>query len=329
MPFNRTQLRRISNIRGQAFIPRTRGNRALRIAESYLRRKLYSFEDKTIAQEYKLFRAAFDDIKARAFTSGKVDARWRRSTLDAIEPRIRQLARDVARNACGAANTAYRVGYYGRLWSLDTSTIPETPLRKPAPQTLNIDLQDWLERYSNEAEAGILRIRNILNSAVTNGLTPNQAIAAVGVEMGATRGGRGMFYRMQLQTRSAVMLYSNVGALNAFKAQFGLRETEGDLTFITGLMFVSSRDSRVCNLCQKLDGTVYVVGDVLGMLITGLPPLSTHLGCRCGYVWIVIPTFAKGDNEPPDDTFGEWLDFEGVGDLDGFMMGTELDSTQI
>lgn len=333
MPFTKRQLQQIANVRGQAFIAKGRGNRAQRITESWLRRRVYSWEDKTIADEYRLFKRLYDDLKIAAFSEANtVDSRWRRYVLNWLEPRLSALANTAAGNALTASRIAFNAGYYGKLWSMDASTVSDAPLRITNALPMNVDIADWYEAYVNEADAGILTMRRITNRAVSEGLTPNQTIIRIGRELGVGRNPRGVFYRTQLQTRSAIMRMFNLGGVEAFKAQLPpLREADSVPTqLLAGIEFVSSRDGRVCLKCQSLDGMTWPPEALLTPEVLTVPPEGTHLGCRCGLYAMLTANYLLPENTPPDMTYNEWLTANGyIGVMGDFLSETDLESTQI
>lgn len=81
-----------------------------------------------------------------------------------------------------------------------------------------------------------------------------------------------------------------------------------------------------CNICRSLHGTIWALGDK-NMLIA---PFDSHSRCRCQMLPVIIPGSSTPDEEPPRDTWDEWLD--GMGELWWLrdeLGRAELDSTLI
>ncbi len=335
MPFTKRQLRNITQSRGQAYIGRDKGNYGLRVAETYLRRKLYNWEDKTIRREYDLFQAASKDIRDYALMVGQGDyatVPWKKAALQKAELRMARLAYDVTRNALQACETAYYAGYVGRLWVLDSMTIVDVPLNKGQMQMRNQPDRDTVrEEYDTALMQGIIKLRGRATRAIVEEMPIGKAAKFL-ADFGQRRSkSKGMFYQMQLRTRTAVMRASNYGAYDAFMAQ-AQPQTEAiasDREWVLGMMWLSQRDSRVCNTCARLDGTVWALSEMWGLMLMGLPPDGSHPGCRCTVIPLLIPNILKPENEPPDLTFDEWLDENGYSMLLNDFEDTQLASTQI
>lgn len=332
MPFTRAQLRNITQHRGQAFIGRGYANYAARVAESFLRRKTYRYEDRTVSRQYALFKEAASQIRAFGLDAGDtITPDWRRRVLGYVEQRLTQASAAAARLALDSLHTSYRANYFGRLWLMDSATLDTVSVRKPPPPPYPLDSDQVLEAYETEAVAGILKIRRLLAASLTNGDTPAQAMRAVTEQLGVRRdGGRGVWYKTQLWTRTYIIEAANIGALMAYRAQADALQEASERSFLFGVMWLSSRDNRVCPTCRRLDGRVWILSEMIGMALTGLPPTASHGGCRCGIVPIFLPNFFKRDNKPPEQTLREWLEANGYDAWTGdFLDDSDLDSSQI
>jgi hypothetical protein len=81
---------------------------------------------------------------------------------------------------------------------------------------------------------------------------------------------------------------------------------EANADIIKGLKWVSTLDSRVCNLCASRDGKVYEISKA--------PPAPAHFGpCRCrkipflGEFKTKGTRASKGGPVPDNTTYSDWL----------------------
>lgn len=336
MPFTKKQLHNITQSRGQAYIARDRGNYSMRVSETYIRRKLYNWEDKTIRKEYDLFQQASKDIQYYGLNIAHntyADVPWKKAVLQYAETRLARLAWDVTRNAIWSIEVAYYAGYVGRLWVLDSMTTSEAPINKARIQAKHKpDADDLRQQYDTALMQGVVKLRGRAIRAVIDEMPIAQAVKFLADFGQHNDQPADMFYSMQIVTRSAVMRASNYGAYDAFMAQ-AQPQTEAvasDRDWVLGMMWLSQRDGRVCPTCQARDGTTWLLSELWGIALTEFPPDNSHLGCRCTVIFVVLPNLLKDENEPPDLTFDEWIDENGYhGLIDEFADETQLASTQI
>lgn len=362
MPYTKAQLHTIMTKSGKAFVPQKTLPYAGRVCETLVRKKLYALEDAAAIKDFNILKAAAQDIRFQgqrladqlrldALSVDAASLTWRRQFLQYAEARLTTAGDMCALAAYGDATTAYAGGYYGRLWLLDevvrgryAVNKPRLNVRTAAGQILQPGFKEapqpdmnayrwigdeWRDNYRTVVAAGILKLRRATQKAQAKQMTTRQALDAVVYEIGCNEG-RGLFYQVQLVTRAAIMRASNHGAIAAYKAQTrgGLQEaTDG---WLLGAIWLTSHDDRVCDICAPHDGEIYILNDLVGILFLGLPPDGTHYGCRCQMAPFLIPDLLGGGDEPPLDTWDEWiLENEFDGDLEWFMENRTLKSSRV
>jgi len=354
MPFTKRQIANILNKRGQAFVPRDRMNYAGRICESFLRKKLYRWEDRAALALYRLLKTANVDIREYALTiAGQLrvttignDAdsiAFRRMLTTYTTARLSEFARDAAAVSYQYAYTAYAAGWYGRLWMIDQASHHDKRVKptrldhtKAAQAVLMPGLteaidtstyayasNEWRDVYANAVAGSLLKVKRAINATVTEpssvlGVTQDIS-TALGVDVAAKQASKGLYHAVSLPTRTAVMRSANHASAEVYG-------THTDM--LLGAMWVTSHDERVCPICSRLDGHIYVINSLVGIALFGLPPDGSHYGCRCTIIPLMLPV--ENPNAPPDDDMGDWLDEWGFQDeLDFFMQDDELASTQL
>lgn len=361
MPYTHAQIDRIMQKDGKAFVPSDKLPYAGRVCETLVRKKIYALEDYAAARDYAILHAASQDIRQRgqafadylhldAVTVDVPSIQWRRHVLEYAEQSLTTAADRMALAAYADATTAYAGGYYGRLWLLDQVVKGRYTVNKPRLNVAQADTSilqpgyqeaiqpdmrvyrgagdEWRENYRTVVASGLIKIRRALAKAQSSGYTVRQALDALVYEIGVNEG-RGLYYQAQLVTRAAIMRASNHGAVAAYKAQTqpGLREaTDG---WLLGAIWLTSNDGAVCPVCRSHAGQVWLINDLLGILLLGLPPDGSHYGCRCQMAPFLIPDL-MGGTEPPEDTWDEWIEDEGFGDeLEWFTEHKTLKSSRV
>lgn len=339
---------------GQAFVPRDRLNYAGRVCETYLRKKIYRFEDRAALAIYGLLKQTNARIRDYALMiAGQVRITqvgndsdsivFRRMLSQYITTQLSEFNNAVARLSYQYAYTAYAAGWYGRLWMLMEASHYDPRVK---PQRLSTGLaaqsvlqpglteavdnaayeyagNEWRDTYTNAVSTNLIKLKRVINSTVqepTSVLGLTQAISTtLGVDAPAKQASTGLYYAASLPTRTAVMRGFNYASAEVYKTH-----TE----MLLGAMWLTSHDSRVCPQCARQDGRIFVINSLVGIGLFGLPPDGTHIGCRCSIVPLMIPV--EQPNEPPQDGFDDWLDEWGFMDeLDFFMQDDMLASTQL
>lgn len=346
MPYTAQQIRRIVGRQGSRVIPKGAiPQLAQRVSESEVRRRLYSFEDRAAADLFALFEKAYADIRTASATladelgiSGALEMdsagmRWKTQLASYQDARLRGLMMDAAKLTAERGQTAFAAGYLGRAWSADVSTRPEVQVRYRLPMPERIrDLlaTDWEKRegetlmgsFNLAAQEVTAKTRRVLNTALIDGETPAQAVMKVGDALGV-RDGKAAYWRAQNLVRSGVMAAGNLGAVVLYREN---ARGENPREEIAGLglaaIFVTAGDGRVCPICRGFAGRIWRLDTLADAVLTALtmpvPPI--HYGCRCGHVYVILPTLMLPDDMPPGLTWLEWLALEGLtGVLDNFM----------
>jgi SPP1 gp7 family putative phage head morphogenesis protein len=358
MTYTKRQLSKILQVGSRPFIaPDHELPYTMRVCESLIRRRLYALEDETVAQQYHMYRAAYNDIRSRAFdlaqqynvrelTNTANVVRWRRDVDTYTQRRAAALSQQVAYHALQSAGNLYLLGYYGRAWALDMSTKPDVLIRAPVPSTdkvtrdvLQPGLQEafepdkliydllgveWRQMYADNLDDMVRKIRNTMNTAIQNNLNVQnwtQLVAdAMGVNINKAQGFKSAFNRIQALTRTYAMTAANEGALALYNANSNLVE---------GVEWLAANDARVCPTCARLNGMVWLLGD----MDMQRPP--AHVNCRCTLIPRVT-SLSNGSNVtlPPAQTWKDWILAAGLGwllgdDLTDINLGDDIDSSQI
>ncbi len=350
--YTKRQLDHILNVGGKPFIlPEQPVPYSMRVCESLIRRRLYALEDEAVAHEYRMYKAAFADIRNRALdlaqqynvndltNTGNV-IRWRRAVDYYVQQVAAQLADGVAKHALQTAGNLYLLGYFGRAWALDMATKPNTVIRAPIPNphdvtraVLQPDLVEafepdkliydllgveWRQQYKDTLDELVRKIRTTMNTAIQQKLNVQKWTQLVADTMGISGDVlKANFNRLQALTRTYAMNAANEGAL-------GLYRQNSDL--LSGTQFLAAHDSRVCPTCARLDGTVWALDS--DELIR--PPV--HINCRCTLIPVLLQ---QGDpTAPPAQTWTQWIIAAGLGwllgsDLTDVNTGDDIDSSQI
>lgn len=353
MPFTKPQLANIMQTRGQAFVPKDKLNYAGRVAETYLRKKIYHWEDKAALASYNLLKQTNARIRDYALqiagqlqltqVGNDANSNVFRNMLNRyVDGQLSSYGDKVTQIAYDHSFTAFEAGWYGRLWQLDESSHHDPrvkPQRMPQQLAQRTVLLPGLkeafdsgggttpfhDQFDTAVQTSAIKVRRAVNSTVSN----PQGVLAVTQMIGATLGvnskpkqaATGLYHAVSLPIRTSVMRSFNHASAEVYKTH-----TE----MLIGCMWVTSHDSRVCAECASHDGQIFVINSLVGIALLGLPPDGSHWGCRCAIIPLILPYDQTDKNDPPDDTFEEWLIAEGFADtLDEFMQDTSLESTQL
>lgn len=273
---------------------------ALRYAEWWVRQRIYGLEDaelRTLRDEYI---AAYREILSTAANYQDME-RARIAQLAAqIEREIDGITTQLMRTQAGqldaSLTNAWKQGYYGRAWLLDTVTVREWSANlnllvpndaiRAALVSPYIGNDGWINLSRDAMVAEIKR-------SVIQGLIQGESMAqirrrladALGIKPGQVSNFKGAYYRALLITRTEVMRASNLGALAIY---------EQNRDVISGYEWVATLDERTCLRCGQLDGKVFewgssgheiiwqrkASGNVM-RTVKEPPPSGSHGGCRC------------------------------------------------
>lgn len=363
MGYTQAQIKRIMATRRAAYVPRETINYAGRVCETYLRKKLYRWEDKAATAAYQRLQQAnraireyglqlADQYALDELTVDGASIQWQRQVVRYAEQQFLTALEEIAYAAFKASVTAYAAGYYGRLWLLEQATHGQRTILKPRLSTTDAVYSvlqpgtqstfgsvtnsydvlgtEWQERFRGIAQQGTIKLRTVFNQALVNEDAPRQALATVASLIGVKqRDNRGLYYQAQLLIRSAIIRASNFGAVAAYQTQDSKLREASETRWLIGTVWVTANDGRVCPKCASQAGRIFIINDLFGIALFGLPPDGSHYGCRCTMLPLLIPLEGE-ENTPPEDTFDEWLMDEGFfGELDEWFEDDRLESTQI
>lgn len=346
MPFQQRQLKRILD---PDLIPATRvPHLATRVAESFLRRRMFVWEDATVLNQQRLYRQAYADLRLYANVASeranlsklgqdRASQIFKDQFTGYATERLNRLTDDVAAEGLRAATKAWYASYYGRLWLLDVATradvripVEPPPVEKVARQTLQRLKEDvyddlirdllgreWREQYATELDDLILRIRRSISSGMSSGEGIPDIMRRVRSEMGVSTdrrsGFRANFNRIQTITRSVVNASSNAGAVEAYRRNADV---------IEGYEWLTARDERVCPQCRGYNGRIEPLNSSFR------PP--AHPNCRCTVIPVVRQEILIEYDEPPRATMSEWTDSFGLAlFLSDFLSVRRLESERI
>jgi SPP1 gp7 family putative phage head morphogenesis protein len=346
MPFTKAQLDRIT---APDLIPATRvPHLATRIAESFLKRRLFVFEDAAVLAQQRMYREAYADLRLYANVASesanlsklgqdRASQDFKNRFMGYVEERLNRLTNDVAAEGLRAATKAWYASYFGRLWLLDVATradvripVEPPPVDKVARQTLQRLKEDvyddlirdllgreWRDQYATELDDLILRIRRSISSGMSAGEGISDIMRRVREEMGVSTdrrsGFRANFNRIQTITRSVVNASSNSGAVEAYRR---------NVDVLDGYQWLTARDERVCVQCRGLDGRIEPLNSSFR------PP--AHPNCRCTVIPVVRQDILVEYDAPPRQTMSEWADSFGLAlFLSDFLSVRRLESERI
>ncbi len=357
MGYTKSQLTKILNVGGRPFIdPEHPVSYSMRVCESLIRRRLYALEDEAVAQQWHMYKDAYNSIRARAMdladafgidtleNSGKV-LRWRREMETFTRFIADGLANRIALHTLRAAGNMYLLGYYGRAWAADMATRPDVLIRAPFPSTVQVTRdtlqpglteawepdkliyemlgQEWRQTYADNLDEMVRRIRTTINTAIQNKLNVQnwtQLVADVmGVNISRREGFKANFNRIQALTRTYSMNAANEGALALYRQ---------NSTLLSGVQFLAAHDARVCPICGRLQGKIWTLDS--DDLVR--PPV--HVNCRCTLIPVLLQSLLGSFTLPPAQTWKDWITAAGLGwllgdDLTDIDLGDDIDSSQI
>ena len=250
MPFTKAHARRILNVKGEPFIdPERLPHLGMRLTETYLRRKLYALEDRTVTEQWRTFDAAHADIRTyglRVADSVRLDTltrdyasiHWQQQVMTYARQRLQTATALTSQAAFKASLTAWYANYYGKAWQLDVNTRPDVRVNVPTPSqweahrgVLLPDVREavqpsdalytqmgdeWRQRYLDELAEMLVKVRRGLERSTSEGHTVTQSLRrmrdSIGLADTMQTGFTANFYRMQSLTRTAMMDGAEDGA---------------------------------------------------------------------------------------------------------------------
>ena len=365
MPFTSAQARRILNVHDEPFIDPARvPHLGMRLTESYLRRKLYSWEDKCVTEQWHTFSAAYSDIRdygVRLAEQARLDTlertyasiQWKREVMNYAQQRLTQATRLTSESAFKYALTAWYANYYGKAWQMDVSTKPGVRVNVPMPSFIQAhrnvlmpDLQEaaqpdsslydlmgeeWRQRFADELAEMLVKVRRGMDRSTNEGHTVTQSMRglrdSIGIAGTQNEGFSANFYRMQTLTRTSIMDGAQDGAEAIWKANSAPPDERRNRTGeVLLLSLIAWVTARDERLCPQCARMDGQTSSLFAVF-RQRPPL--HPNCRCSEVPTIAEIFLMPDEYLPQDTFGDWLTgFSGGMILDDFL-GMGLESSQV
>lgn len=288
---------------------------ALRYAEWWTRRKIYGLEDQELRALRDAYVAAYKELISTLPSAyddkGRPELARRAVLLAQIERELNSLMGLVEPELAQAVEDAFRQGYYGRAWLLDSVTVQDWNSQKnvllPSEAIRALLVQDYIGTDSwiaMERAQLVDGIKRALTQSMIQGEGMMQArarlVKELGITPGQTKNFKGSMYRTLLITRTEIMRASNIGALSIYKANADV---------VQGVEFVATRDERTCPVCGGLDGKTWKLGS--SQMVT--PPSQTHPGCRCTLVaWLFDEALMDKILNKPRVTYQQWAAENGI-----------------
>lgn len=289
---------------------------ALRYAEWWTRRKIYGLEDQELRWLRDQYVIAYKEIMSTlpdAYDSDGTPELARRARLLAqIEGELNALMDALGPEMSQAVEDAYRQGYYGRAWLLDSVTVQDWNASRntllPSEAIRALLVQDYIgvDGWVNLERGRLIEaIKNSLSQSMIQGESMTQArnrlIKELGVKPGQNKGFKGSAWHMMLIARTEIMRASNLGALTIY---------EQNQDVLSGWEWVATLDERTCPICGGLDGQVFRWGSRQAQ-----PPSGSHPGCRCTIVPVLRDTELMDKVlKRPRVTYCEWAQQQGIFD---------------
>ena len=295
---------------------------ALRIAESWVRRRIYGLEKEQARALYDLYLQSYRELAGALTTAydsdGKPIFARRAVLLEQMEREINALAAMAEIRIDTALIDAYQQGYAGRAWVLDQATNPDIPVRlRPVLPTQAIRSlllqplmgrdkrylgQDWHTELGFAREEFILRTKRSLTASMAQGEGMAAAMRRLrdeyGIQTDRRKGFKRNFYQTTMIARTEIMRASNLGALAVY---------EENQDILSGWEWTASRDERVCPVCGGMDGKRFKFGDMQLQ-----PPSGSHPGCRCTIVPVLKDERLMNEVAGIRETYSDWAARRGM-----------------
>lgn len=364
MPFTRRQVARI--LEPDLIDTRRVPHLALRLTETYLRRKLYAWEDQAVTQQWALFDRTHQRIQDYAIrqantlgidTLGRTitSVQWRQAVQAFADAQITAAVQQTAVDAFRASLTAWYAGYYGKAWQLDVSTHERVPVRIPTPDHLkahqaillpdmreavepDANLYDglgveWREAFEAEAADMRLRVRRAMRRAAVDEASIMAALLLMREGMGLAdtpaAGFKQSFYRIQTLTRTAIVDGLQDGAESLWHANSPQTRERGALDDALGVLLLSQVrwvTARDERVCPICRG---LDGQVSSLFDFSRPRPPAHPNCRCGELPVILESLLIPPDTYPAQTLPEWLAGVGGGLLLDDFLNVGLASSQL
>lgn len=287
----------------------------LRYSEWWVRRRIYGLSDQEVRWLLEQYAAAYKRMMptlSEAYDEDNRPELARRAQLLAqLEREANALFDSLGGRLDASIMDAFKQGYYGRAWILDTITVEEWNAKYnvllPSEQIRAMLLQeyvgvdDWINMQRRTLTNNITRS---LTASMIQGEGMQAAAARLRDELGITSGRKsivkGSAYRVLLIARTEIMRASNMGALTVY---------EQNQDVLSGWEWVATKDERTCPTCGGLDGKVFKFGSAQMQ-----PPSGSHPGCRCTVVPVLIDQDLQARVAGVRENYCEWAAARGIVD---------------
>lgn len=290
-------------------------HRALRYAETLIKRLVMGVEDAAVRETDQVYRATFNTIRTRAeqaaerravttLAASRTAQAWRDEVAEIAREEIAALTTQAANIGLRSSAQAFLLGYYGRAWEFDVATLESVRILYPGVDPYEAVIRellgvDWRMQYADQLDDLVPMIRRSLMSAINEGDSIPEAMRRVrsvmGIETDRRKGYRSNFNRVQTVTRTVINQASNDGAYSIFQQNADV---------LSGYQWIVARDERVCPSCLEKANRVYNINDV------ERPPL--HPNCRCTIIPVIRADWMIAADAPPRRDFNGWLDDAGL-----------------
>ena len=305
---------------------------ALLDAEEYIRAHIWRLEDDSTNALYAMYMQAYrtmldalesvwrNSVQADAWTASDAKFQARLNTLmGAIENEVQRLGKNSSDFALEQAAASFRVGYFGRAYTLTrglrggVSEMPRLPTEAIRAQLLlPYEGGTFLTRFEDARDEFVARIRRSLIQSQINGESIRDAqkriAEALGIDIGrrtkaARQANEGLFSKTEMIARTEILRASNLGADTIYRANNDI---------IEGWIWLLTQDERTCEICIDLndDDHIYEFGEI------GLPPTESHPNCRCTPIPVLKDRALEQEITGPTQTYNEWARENGVGQSD-------------
>jgi len=302
----------------------------------YVLRKMYSFEDSIVREEFEVYRRALNDIYAAmndvwnmqvsGDTWSPTDVEARNALIRQIMGRMSQLDDQAMRDIMDAMLLAHDAGLYGTAWTLDNSIRQEqvrSPVAIPLIPTEVVRAQllapyvgkTFVSRFEDKRVEFELGVRRALTDSQIAGDTIFQAQKRIAAELGIDISRRTKvdrlahrrdFNRTQMIARTEILRASNLGSLAVYEANQDV---------LKGWEWITAMDDRVCVICAPLDGEVFNFNNERvdgGSVGDAQVPPPAHPQCRCSTLPVLIDQGLQDELAGKRRTFFEWADEQGI-----------------
>jgi len=317
---------------------------AMRYAETWHKARLFEHEDRAVVSAYRLYQAAFADIRETARTTAdrlditkpaqdRPGVEWRRTVVNAMRLRVQQLADDLALGGLDASVVAYYAGYYTRIWQLDIGTRPEVAIQMPPlsfPQVASDVASTLRESALREQVVGPDVYRQLIRSllgrewraqyavqldrltadieiALSNGMSAGEGIDDI---MRRVRNVMGVSTDRRTNAPDVRANFNRIEALtrtvvNKASNDGAWLAYNANSDLLSGYQWLTARDERVCVECEGYNMQVYALNDYFR------PP--AHPRCRCTIIPVIMDSVLTWADEAPRTSFADFLLGAGAG----------------